>query len=555
MTSHSRGRALAPLLTLQVRSLLYGLGVRRDSGRLRVLGACALAALLAAIALAYLWALGSGMVAVGAAGAIPALAALAGSLAAVALVFVKAPGTVFGCRDYDLVAALPVSVRTVVLARTVPLYGFGVALSALMSAPLYAAYFSAEPSGPAAVATAVALSVLAPLAPAAVATLASLALTSVAVRFRHAGAVQLALSALLVAAVLAGSLAFGRASSGVDDAAALAAMGDAAGALSAAASSAYPPAAWAAAAVREGSAAGLLAFVALSLALPALVTLALAACYPSVNAAATSGPRRRARSVAISRGAASPLRALTVKELRRIGSMPFYALNDCAGLILMVAASVAISALGVDALLASGVVNGVRLDAQAVAAMRSQVDAALPWVFGFFGAMSLTAGPSVSLEASASWLMLTAPVGAGTVLGSKLLANVVLGGVAAAVSAVALLAGGTAPLLALQCAVAAVGMLVGFASVALAIDASRPNLSWASPSEVVKRGLPVMVGSIGGVLASFGLAFLSVTAAGALGHAASVAVNLAAPAACALGGLATLRAVARRGLPGPGWGE
>ena len=33
------------------------------------------------------------------------------------------------------------------------------------------------------------------------------------------------------------------------------------------------------------------------------------------------------------------------------------------------------------------------------------------------------------------------------------------------------------------------------------------------------------------------------------------AVNLAAPAACALGGLAFLRATARRGLPGPGWGE
>ena len=555
MTSHSRERALAPLLSLQARSFLYGLGVRRGRGRARLLGAGALAALLAAVVVAYLWALGSGMVAAGAAGAIPALSALAGSLAAVALVFVKAPGTVFGCRDYDLVAALPVSVRTVVLARTAPLYGFGVVLSALLSAPLYAAYFTSAPASPAAVAAAVAVSVLAPLAPAAAATLVSLALTSVAVRFRHAGTVQLVLSALLVAGVVAGSVALGRVSSGVDDAAALAAMGDAAGALSAAASSVYPPAAWAAAAVREGSAAGLLAFVALSLALPALVTLALAACYPSVNAAATSGPRRRARSVATSRAAASPLRSLTVKELRRIGSMPFYALNDCAGLLLMVAASVAISALGVDALLASGVVDGVRLDAQAVAAMRSQVDAALPWVFGFCGAMSLTAGPSVSLEARASWLMLTAPVGAGTVLGSKLLANVVLGGAAVAVSAVALLAGGTGPLLALQCVVAAVGMLAGFASVALAIDASRPNLSWTSPSEVVKRGLPVMVGSIGGVFASFGLAFLSVTAAGALGPAASAAVNLAAPVACALGGLATLRAVARRGVPGPGWDE
>lgn len=539
------GRALRPLLSLQARSLLYGLGFRGGRGRARLLGAAALVVLLAGMAVAYMWVLGGGMVAVGAAEAIPALAALAGSLAAVALVFVKAPGTVFGCRDYDLVAALPVSVRAVVLARTVPLYGFGVALSVLLSAPLYAAYFLAAPVSPPAVVAAALCSACAPLAPAAVATLASLALTSVAVRFRHAGAVQLVLSVLVVTGVVVGSLALGGASSGADDAAALAAMGDVAGALSAAVASA----------VCEGSVAGFAAFAALSLALPALVTGALAARYPHANAVATSGPQRRAHAVAAPRSAASPLRALAVKELRRIGSMPFYAMNSCAGLILMVVAAGAVALFGADALLASGVINGVQLDARAVAALRVQVDAALPWVFGFCGVMSLTAASSVSLESRASWLMLTAPVGAWTVLGSKLLANLVLGGVAVAASAVALLAGGTGPLLVLQCVVTAGGMLTGFAALALAIDASRPNLSWTTPAEVVKRGLPMMVGALGGALASLGLGLLSATAVGSLGPATSVAINLAAPAACALVGLAALRAVARRGLPGPGWGE
>ena len=539
------GRALRPLLSLQARSLLYGLGFRGGRGRARLLGAAALVVLLAGMAVAYMWVLGGGMVAVGAAEAIPALAALAGSLAAVALVFVKAPGTVFGCRDYDLVAALPVSVRAVVLARTVPLYGFGVALSVLLSAPLYAAYFLAAPVSPPAVVAAALCSACAPLAPAAVATLASLALTSVAVRFRHAGAVQLVLSVLVVTGVVVGSLALGGASSGADDAAALAAMGDVAGALSAAVASA----------VCEGSVAGFAAFAALSLALPALVTGALAARYPHANAVATSGPQRRAHAVAAPRSAASPLRALAVKELRRIGSMPFYAMNSCAGLILMVVAAGAVALFGADALLASGVINGVQLDARAVAALCVQVDAALPWVFGFCGSMSLTAASSVSLESRASWLMLTAPVGAWTVLGSKLLANLVLGGVAVAASAVALLAGGTGPLLVLQCVVTAGGMLTGFAALALAIDASRPNLSWTTPAEVVKRGLPMMVGALGGALASLGLGLLSATAVGSLGPATSVAINLAAPAACALVGLAALRAVARRGLPGPGWGE
>lgn len=550
----SSGRRLVPLLRLQMGAFLHGLGVRRGSGRARAVGVAVLAALLAGMAVAYLGALGFGMVAAGAARAIPALAALVGSLASVALVFVKAPGTVFGCRDYDFAAALPVPVRTVVLVRTAPLYGFGIVLSILLSAPLYAAYFSAADATPAAAAAAVLCSVLAPLAPAAVATLVSLALTSVAVRFRHAGAVQLALSALLVVGVVAGSFALGGVSSGAGGGAALAAVGDVAAVLSAAVSSAYPPASWAASAVGEGSAAGLAAFAALSLACPAVVTLGLAACYPAANALATSGPRGR-RGRAEASAAASPLRALMRKELRRISSMPFYALNDCAGLLLMVMVAVAVSVFGTDALLTSEVVNGVRLDSQAAEALRGQIDAALPWVFGFCGSMSLTAGPSVSLEARASWLMLTAPVGAGTVLASKLLANLVLDGAAVAVSAAVLLVGGAAPLLVLQCVVCAAGMLVGFASVALALDASRPNLSWTSPSEVVKRGLPVTVGALGGVIASLGCGFVSVVACGSFGPEAPVAINIAVPVACALAGLAALRAVARRGLPGPGWGE
>ena len=75
----------------------------------------------------------------------------------------------------------------------------------------------------------------------------------------------------------------------------------------------------------------------------------------------------------------------------------------------MVVAAGAVALFGADALLASGVINGVQLDARAVAALRGQIDAALPWVFGFCGAMSLySAAPAVSLEARASWLMLTA---------------------------------------------------------------------------------------------------------------------------------------------------
>ena len=63
------------------------------------------------------------------------------------------------------------------------------------------------------------------------------------------------------------------------------------------------------------------------------------------------------------------------------------------------------------------------------------------------------------------------------------------------------------------------------------------------------------MGTFGGVIASMGCGFDSAMACGAFGPAASVAINLAVPSVCAFAGLAALRAVARRGLPGPGWGE
>lgn len=541
MAVYSGGNGLLPILHLQSRAFLYSLGMRRGSGLLRVIGIGALVAFLAIMVVIYLLMIGFGMVAAGSGSAIPAFATLIGSLAAVFLVFVKAPGTVFGCTDYDLVAALPVPMRTVVLARTAPLYGFSIALSVLPSVPLYVAYFSSVPVSPLAVVAAVICTVLAPLAPAAVATLISLGLTSVAVRFRHAGVVQLVLSALAVAAVLAGTLILSRAALDVDNAAALAAIGNAADALSLAVTSAYPPAAWAVAAIRDGSVAGLLGFAALSLALPVSVTLLLAMHYPSVNAIATSSPRRSTRSVTATRGAASPLCALTVKELRCIGSIPSHALNNCAGLLLMVVMAIAVAVLDVDALPVLGI--------------DVQIEALMPWAFGFCGAMSLTAGPSVSLEARASWLMLTVPVSAGTVLGSKLLANFILGGAATLISAIVLVAGGIAPLLVLQCVVAAMGMLVSFASIALAIDATRPNFAWTTPTEVIKRGLPMIVGAFGGALSVLGFGYASLKASDVLGLVASVAINLCAPAACALVGLIVLRAVIRRGLPGPGWAE
>lgn len=547
------GRAWRRLVMVQARSLLHGLGVRAGSGKGRAVASAAVVVLLAAMAVGYLHMLGEGMAAVGEAEAIPALAMFVGALVSVTFVFLKAPGTVFGCKDYDLVAALPIPTAAVVAARTAPLYATGVALSLVAAAGLCTAYFPAVGLAAPSVAAAIVSAVAAPLAPVAVATVLALALTAVAVRFRHAGVVELVLGVLLVAGIVVGATLAGGVSGG-DDAAALRAMGDVAGMLAAAVERAYPPAAWAAAAVTGENALTLAPFLAFSLGVPVLVNIACAACYPAVNALAAPGGsvRPRAERRLITR-AAGPLRALVAKELRTIAAMPAYAMNDCAGLILMVVAAGALSIFGVDAVLGSGVIDGLELAPAQIAAVRVQVDAALPWVFGFCGAISLTAGPSVSLEAGSSWIMLTLPVGARTVLGSKLVANLVLGAVAVAVSAVLLAAGGTSLLLVIMRVIAAMGLLTGLAALALALDASRPNFAFTTPTEVVKRGLPVMVGSLGGVAISLGGGAAAVWLSATAGATAAAIFTVVVPLVVAGVGLAVLAVVASRGLPGRGW--
>lgn len=537
-------RGFSRLVALQARSFFYGLGLRRGQGSARAVGMAALGLLVIAMTAAYLWVLGAGMVAAGMADAIPVLALALGSLASVALVFVKAPGTVFDCRDYDLVASWPLPTAAVVAARTAPLYLGGIALSLLATLALCASYVPASGVGFAVVPAAALCAVLAPLAPVAVAMLASLALTAAASRFRHAGAAQLVLSVVLVAVVVVGAGALGGSFGGMSDVEAAVAFGDAAGAMSALIARAYPPAAWVAGAISGADSAGLLPFAALSLGVPAAVNALLATRYPTVNEAAHGSAHRGGRAVVAARPA-SPLRALVTKELRRIGSMPFYAMNDCAGLVLMVVAAAAIAFVGVDGILTSGVIDGVSLTAREAEALQGQIEAVVPWVFGFCGGISLTAGPAVSLEGRASWFMLTLPLSRATVLASKLLANIAVAVPAVLASFFLLLAGGVGPVLAGECAVCAMGMLVGFASLALALDARRPNFAFTVPAEVIKRGLPVMVGSLGAVLGSFLGGFLSVQACGAFGQGASTLVALALPIAVAVAGILVLMHTAR----------
>lgn len=133
--------------------------------------------LLAALMMGYIAIIAWGFAKMGLARVLPVLAVAMGSLAGVAFTFLKANGTLFGYRDYDLVMSLPVSRRALVASRMATLIGSSAALALCAMLPACIVYFLTVPPQAPSIFAAIASLALAPLAPTALATLAAYAVT------------------------------------------------------------------------------------------------------------------------------------------------------------------------------------------------------------------------------------------------------------------------------------------------------------------------------------------------------------------------------------------
>lgn len=541
------------LTHVQLRALAYSLAPRRrgggtDRGRaLRLIGVGVGLALLALLAVGYMVMTGIMLCALGMARAIPLVAVAIGALASVFFAFAKAGGMLFGLADFDHLMALPVPRRTIVASRLSAAYGTAICLAALFMVPLYAVYFAAQGAAAWPVACAALSVAMAPLAPVSVSILLAFCVQAVAARFRHANVAFVLFALLGFGAAVAGSFALSMAADSADSAQTMAAVADFAAAAERSVAGAYPPAAWAADAVCRGSVAGMAAFSTLSLAVPALVLEVVQRNYLALSGVLASRGRRRALSRSrLGRAAgrtASPFAALVVKELRTLMGIPSYAVNCVFGYVFMLIVAVGLAVLGLRDVLTSGVIDGVQVDRATAEALLGQIGLAVPWVFAFCAVMSPSAACSMSLEGRSAWIMSTAPVSTRTLLGAKLASNAVPQAVALAASAVILLASGQVDLVgAAEICLVGLGVFGAVVCAAMACDVRRPNFAWSSPNEVVKRGMPVTVAVVGGMILTFAGAVASWVLGGVAGLAAGHAFNLALAAA----GFAVAAAIMRR---------
>lgn len=500
-------RAFLLLLRVQALGLVNSLAPKRRGtrssrvGRLAGIGLVML--LLGGMVVIYMVLMGINLVEYGLADAIPVLAVVMGSLAGVVFTFMKARGTLFGARDFDLVQALPIPRRTVVAARLSTLFGANIALAVVFMAPLFAVYFAHEGAAAGPVAFAAASIVLAPLAPTALAAGVAFGITALAARFRHASLAYVVLGLIAMLALIAGIYGFSFFAS-IDGDAAAATMAESLSQVRDAMGAAWPPASFAGNAVVQGSAAAFLGFAAVSLAVPALALEIMQRFYLEIDGMLRAHAGHRGAPVKLDGQVRSPFFAIMVKEWRTLIGIPSYAFNFLFGYLFMMAVAVALAAIGLGNLLASGAVEGIELTLEETAQLSGLLDGLTPWVFAFCAIMCPSAVISISLEGRSAWIMSCAPVSTRTLLGAKLASNALPCGGTLAVCTLILLASGQVGVLAgIETLVLGFGIFYLWVNVGLHIDARQPNFDWVTPNEVVKRGTPVFVSVFGGLACVF----------------------------------------------------
>ena len=527
------------ILLLKIQLLgLFGINKTLHADPAKAKRTLALAALVVAavvlFASAYSAGVAQGLVQIGLAEAVPLVAVLVGAIAGAVAAFLKTNGVLFGFKDYDLVMSLPVPTSSVVLSRIASLYAMSLLFGVLVMVPAFAVYASAAGVSAdldAAVGCAGrALSiVLAPLLPLAAAVVLAVLIAAVSSRFKHANVAVIVLTLAATLAAVFGSFALSGQS---DDLAALSALG---AQLTGQLAAIFPPAAWATAGIVQGDLVQFAAFAAVNIAAAAVFALVVRLFVP-VNSLLMSSRPRGTFSFDGDKGAgaksSTPFRALMVKELRLLAATPIYFMNACIGYVLVLVAAVAVAVGSATGMLSLDLLPP---------AYAPFVGALLPWALAFFCAISSTTAASVSLEGSARWLMLTAPVSPATVLGAKVAVNLAIAVQCLAVSAVLMAV--SLPLDALSVAALfavplAASMLA--ACLGLALDARSPKYDWTSVYEPVKRGVPVFaVIMIGMVFCVLGMGVTTL-----LGVGASLVLALLAAAVS----VAAYRGAVKRGL-------
>lgn len=479
---------------LQNSLRLDGWRQKGKRGRFVMMGAAYV--ILAVVLLGYCYLLGAGLGAVGLPGLIPLYAMTVSSLMTLFFTFLKANGMLFGCRDYELLAALPVPTSVVLSSRFAVMYLYNMVFSLGVMAAMGISYIPYG-QGPLTWVFWIAGMLLANLIPTTIASMAAGLVAAVSSRFRYSNAVNILLSLVLVFGVLGFSMKMASLDDSQLSAASIAALGDQ---MAAMLTRVYPPAAWFGRAVQKQSLGAFGLFMGISLGLYLVFALILSVFYQKIQNGLTA--HRAAGRYQVGRlNSRSALRALYQKEWKGFLSSPVYVMNMGIGVLMAVAACAVVCFMGPEALLSAVNIPG----------MERSLARILLFVPVVILPMSNTACVSLSLEGRQLWILQSAPVSLRQIFGAKILVNLTIGLPGAVISSLLLWvrlcpspADGIAMLL------LAVIVVVFISVLGIWINLKFPVYQWENQTQVVKQSASSMCGIFSGLLLGIGLAFVAV---------------------------------------------
>lgn len=475
------------LLTRPQRLDLFGWNAYRHAKdprakkRWRLMAGVQIFALL--VLAGYLVALGVGLTMLGMAAVLPAYLFVVAALLILFFDLFKAGPLLYDPVAYEFWAPLPVSKTAVALSRFLGLYATDLACGLFVLLPGLAVYAAVQRPGAGFVPACLLGAILLPVLPLALAATLGAAVSALAARARHKSMAATVLMLGFVLLLLAGSTLLGVGAEGL----ALADWQNLAGFIAAQITLLYPPAAWFGQWVLHGDAMALLRLAAASLLPGAFILLIAVRYYPQLCRAMQ--PVRGAQRAAAPQKAASPLRALLTKELRRYFASSVYVTNTLIGPILTAALGIGLLAVGVDRVAAA--LNLPMFDTRLI-----------PLLLAAPAMVGPTTAAAISMEGAQWWQTRTLPIRTRDLFAAKILLNLIValpcGAVGVLCATLALRP--TLPELAWLVLVPAAYLL--YSTVAgLRLNLAFPMLVWENETRPIKQGAAAMLTMLAGLLA------------------------------------------------------
>lgn len=474
------------LMKVQLRGMLSSLrGGRRQT--LALVAVCILVPYFAGIIFFMAFGMASSLQAMGR--GLEPLLGLMLVLAALLTLFTaiyRAGGTLFACKDYDLVMSLPVPTSAVAVSRMLMLYLMELGFVLLVMLPTGIVYaLKASPAWPFYPLYLLAVLCL-PLVPLALGGLLGTGLTALTSRFKRLGNIMnTVFSLILILVVMALSFSL----NGMD----LDSMVGGSLALMDDLGRVYPLAGLFTRAVCDFDMVALLLYLLVSLGLFFLLAALLTSRYKAINTRLMSGGTGRKQFKMGALKTASPLQALYRRELRRYFASPLYVMNTAFGLILSLIGCAALAVLGLE-----------RIDQMTGGPMSEVLVQLAPAAVALLVAMVPTTACAISLEGKQLWIAKSLPVRAPSLFASKLLVNLSLSLPVALVDglilALLLKPGAAVGILYFLLPVA---MALFSALFGLAVNLLLPKLDWSNEGVVIKQSSATLVATLVGMAVGF----------------------------------------------------